>query len=486
MKFAHLFILALLITSNIFASNTVIKGKVKSFNGQEITVYTYSDYITQNQKKIGFTNIKSDGTFNFQFDTKNVIKVIIKIEDKTTWFFTQPGKVYNINLSYDEKLNKGRIYDKLLSLKFNFPAPNELNQQIKKFNINYDNFIEENTILFKKRDRSVEPKIKAFKQKMLKSFENSQTQFINDYITYSVASMQNAIDVSYNIYTSGKNSEDTKANLYLEYLNNKKVLYYNPEYMTFFKDFFKGEFKKLTLQKTEGIDISKSINDNPSYSQLSATLGKYPFLTNDEFKNLFLLNGLKEIYGGKYFNKKNILKILNNIQQTSKYPEHKIIAGNIIKRLTLKELNKGSKAPIFTLKNAEGDLVNMNKFKGKHIYLTFWTTWSIPALKEMKIMQVLHKKYKGKIQFVSICADNEYSKMTDFLKENPNYKWTFLHIGEDKHLTQKYKVRTFPTYFLIDKNGLIVKAPAGRPGGTAERATEDNIERDFYDLINGK
>ncbi|MCO6499774.1 MAG: TlpA family protein disulfide reductase [Vicingus serpentipes] len=484
-KRAFLFhIILLFIVSFINASNTVIKGKVSSFNGKEISIYTYTDYITQTQEKIGFTNIQSDGNFQFQFDANTIKKVMIKIEDKTTWFFAEPGKVYHINLSYDEAFNKGRIYDKLLSLKFNFPVPNELNQQVKKFNQHYDDFIEENKSLFEKRNREIEPKIEAFEKEMLKKVENSSSAFIKSYITYSIASMFNSLDVSYNVYTSGKNSQDTKANIYLKYLDKQPVVYDNPEYMLFFKAFFKGEFKKLTLQKVKGFDISTTINDDPSYPKLSEILGKYPFLTDDEFKNLFLLNGLQEVYGGKYFNNEHILQLLNEIAISSKYPEQKIIAKNIIKKITLKKFGEGSKAPSFALKNGKEELINSNSFEGKHLYINFFTTWSIPALKEMKVMHTMYKKYQGKIEFISICADNDFSKLTKFLNENPNYEWTFLHVGNDKNLTEKYQVKTFPSYILVDKKGIVIKAPAGRPGGTAERATEDNIEKDFYDLIN--
>ena len=369
-------------------------------------------------------------------------------------------------------------------MKFNFPVPNELNQQVKKFNQHYDDFIEKNKSLFEKRNREIEPKIEAFEKEMLKKFENSPSPFVESYITYSIASMFNSIDVSYNMYTSGKNSHETKAKIYLKYLDKKPVVYENPEYMTFFKGFFKGEFKKLTLQKVKGFDISAIINDNPNYKDLLAVLGKYPFLTEEEFKQLFVLNGLKEVYKGKYFNKNNILQLIKDIGTHSKYPEQKIIADNIIKKLTFKKFGEGSQTPSFELKNEKGNLISNKSFEGKHLYLSFFTTWSIPALKEMKVMQTMYKKYQGKIEFISICSDNEYAKMTDFLSKNPSYKWTFLHIGNNRTLLEKYNIRTYPTYFLIDKDGVVVKAPAGRPGGTAERATEDNIEKDFYDLIN--
>ena len=102
----------------------------------------------------------------------------------------------------------------------------------------------------------------------------------------------------------------------------------------------------------------------------------------------------------------------------------------------------------------------------------------------MKIMQSLYKKYGNKIEFISICADNDFTKMTSFLSKNESYAWTFLHKGNNNHVLDNYQIATFPQYILIDKNLKILQAPAGRPGGTAERATEENIERDFYNLVN--
>ncbi len=468
--------------STVTASNTVIKGKTDKFKGKELVLYTYSDYISTKKTQIGFTTIQQNGAYRFEFDTKETKKVYVEIEDKSTSFFVKPGEVYNVNLTYSEALNKGRIYDKQLSLIFNFPAPTELNQQIGKFNQKFDGFIADNRALFEKRNHSIEPKLKAFKLKMLKEAENSNSEFVISYIKYSIALTQNSLDVSYKVADS-KNNQNIKVNLYLEYLDKKPILYNNPEYAKFYKAFFKGELKKLSL-KVRGFDISKAINDKSSYKALSDALSKekYPFLFNDEFKNLFILNGLLEISKDKYFTKKNIITILTEIKSNSKYPEHKVIATNIIDRITRKKFGEGSVAPSFKLKDRDKEFVSLSNFKGKPIYINFWTNWSIPSQKEMKIMQVLHKKYKNKIHFISICADNDFSKMSDFLAKNEGYKWTFLHVGNDKNVLSNYKVATFPTYILVNDDLKIVKAPAGRPGGTAERATEDNIEKDFYEL----
>jgi thiol-disulfide isomerase/thioredoxin len=483
MRLYHLLVIIFFfIATNLIASNVVIKGNAATFKGKEISIYNYADFISNQKIQIGFTTVKQNGSYNFEFNAEEIKKIFVKIEDKSAWFFVKPGEVYNINLNYDERFNKGRIYDKQLSVIFNFPVPIEINQQVRRFNQKFDQFIEDNKVLFEKRDRSIEPKLKSFKLKMLKEAENSNSEFVRNYIKYSIASTQNALDVSYKIKDAKKGS-NTKANIYLEYLNNKPILYHNPEYINFFKDFFDGELKTLSL-KVQGFDISKAINDKSSYSELSKALGKYPFLENDEFKNLFMLNGLFEISKDKYFTKKNITAILLKIKTNSKYPEHKIIASNIIDEINKKKFGKGSIAPDFSLKNKDNDIISLNSFKGKPIYINFWTTWSIPSQKEMKIMQKLYKEYKNKIEFISICADNDFNKMTSFISKNEDYKWTFLHLGNNNHVLEKYKVSTFPQYILINKDLKILKAPAGRPGGTAERASEDNIEKDFYNLTN--
>ena len=467
----------------LFGSKTVIKGNVKDFDNQEITVYSYTDYFSENIKTIGYTNISQTGTFSFEFDCEEIQKVYLKIEDKTTWFFTQPGMVYNISLSYNEKANKQRVYDKQLSLNFNFPAPTELNQEIKKFNNKYDAFFDENYTLFVKRDRSVEPKIRAFKTKMLSEAENIKSPFVKGYIKYTIAILENSIDVSYQDNKTGKNSLNTKANIYTEYLHNKPILYNSTEYINFFKTFFKTEMKDLTLQ-VSGLDISKAINEQASFLSLTKALSKYPFLETKEFKELFAIYGLLTISNDKYFNKDNIIKMLKEANSTSAYLQQKIIAAELINDLTKKSLSKGSKAPTFELMNAKGEEIALSHFKGKPIYINFWSTWNIPSQKEMKVMEQLYKKYGTGIEFVSICTDNDFEKMTTFLAKNPTYKWSFLHLGNNHKLLEAYEVKTTPAYYLLDNDLTILKAPAGRPGGTAERATEDNIEKDFFEITN--
>lgn len=483
LKKSFVFLLISLFANQLSASKTVIKGFAKGFGDQEISVYGYTDYITYNKKNLGYITINKDETFTFEVEQTEITAIYLKIEDKTTWFYCEPGKVYNISLSYSDELNQGRIYDKQLSLKFNFPAPNELNQEIKKYNEKYDAFFDENYTLFVRRDRSVEPKIKSFKTKMIKEIDNFTSDFAKNNIIYSIAQLENSINVSYDDKATGKNSKNTKANLYLEYLHHKPILYNNKEYMMLFTDFFKTELKDLTLQ-VSGLDVIKAINEKGNFNDLLLALNRYPFLENDEFRQLFALYGLQNISTDKYFNHANILSMLKEQKTTSKIPQQKIIAEEIYKLATQKALEKGNKAADFNLYNQNNELISLKSFKGKYLYINFWATWNIPSQKEMKLMEALYKKYGNTIEFLSICTDNNIEKMNNFIKKNPTYTWKFLHVGKGRKLLNDYNVATLPYYVFVDDKLNIISSPAARPGGTAERATEENIEKEFFDITN--
>ena len=75
-KFNQLLVVLLfLCTSTITASTTVVKGNAKTFIGKELVLYTYSDYISNKKEQIGFTTIKQNGSYNFEFDANATKKV---------------------------------------------------------------------------------------------------------------------------------------------------------------------------------------------------------------------------------------------------------------------------------------------------------------------------------------------------------------------------------------------------------------------------
>ena len=76
----------------------------------------------------------------------------------------------------------------------------------------------------------------------------------------------------------------------------------------------------------------------------------------------------------------------------------------------------------FTLFDANGQEHSLTDYKGKQVYLSFWSNTSIPSLRELKVMQKLHAEYGEKVHFVSINLDDDPAINKSVAQTN-NYTW---------------------------------------------------------------
>jgi thiol-disulfide isomerase/thioredoxin len=121
--------------------------------------------------------------------------------------------------------------------------------------------------------------------------------------------------------------------------------------------------------------------------------------------------------------------------------------------------------------------VSLQDFKGKPVLLNFWTTYCQGCLTEMDLLKPIYDKFKDKIFFVSISADNQFEKMVYFVSMKKDFTWIFLHIGDQMQLLKDYDVRTYPLFVLIDEQGKIVKYPADLPGNGLEATLDKMVSK---------
>ncbi len=479
------FILWLLISLPIFAltKNVALKGKAKSFAGKTISIYKYSDYITYTKLRIGSSKINADETFETNINVSEITQLILEIEDKSVSIYAEPGKVYNLYINYNEELNKNRIYNKLLSVSFPFPQNMELNSLIMEFNSEYDKFMNTNMIYLVKRDRQkVSSNLKIFKKTQLekKYFENNI--YVFRYANFVIAQIETSLNITRKEENETKYPTDEEY-IYRNYLKNSPVLFNHPEYMNLFHNVFNEKFESIRLEK--GTILIGALNEQMPLEKINNYLKKYPYFSNDTLLELFFLKGINETYNKKTAPKKYLLKILDYYIQKGSCEQIRTIAERVNNRLTNPGLASGITAPNFTLFDIDDKPVNISDFKNKFLYIGFWATWSIPSIKEMSIIEQLHKKYNHKIEFVSICTDGNAAKIKRFLSKYP-FKWKFLYHNNPVEIKEAYFVKTIPTYVLINPDGSIYKAPAPRPTGNAERPNEESLEKVFYNIAKTK
>ena len=114
----------------------------------------------------------------------------------------------------------------------------------------------------------------------------------------------------------------------------------------------------------------------------------------------------------------------------------------------------------FTLKDQFGNTHTLADYKGKTIFLNFWATWCGPCKAELPDIQKLYEKYSEETEEEVVVLGVAGPKMgnekteeeiIEFLKEN---ELTYpVLMDTDWTLFQGYGISSFPTTFMIDKEG---------------------------------
>jgi len=123
----------------------------------------------------------------------------------------------------------------------------------------------------------------------------------------------------------------------------------------------------------------------------------------------------------------------------------------------LKQLSIGGDPIPFSVKDTGGKTLSLEKYKGKVVLLDFWATWCMPCKVEMPNVIRIHKKFNKKgFEIIGISLDSDARALENFIKENeiawPQY---FDGKGWQNDVAGKYRVRSIPATYLIDKKGKI-------------------------------
>ncbi|MFR3567889.1 MAG: cytochrome c biogenesis protein CcdA [Paraclostridium sordellii] len=126
-----------------------------------------------------------------------------------------------------------------------------------------------------------------------------------------------------------------------------------------------------------------------------------------------------------------------------------------------------TKALDFTLYDQYGKEHKLSDYKGKTIFLNLWATWCPPCRDEMPYIEELYKEYNKNIDEVVILGvaspnlgqEGDAKHVKDFLKQE-GYTFPVL-LDEGGSLVYQYGISSFPSTFIIDKDGYITQYVPG-------------------------
>jgi thiol-disulfide isomerase/thioredoxin len=120
----------------------------------------------------------------------------------------------------------------------------------------------------------------------------------------------------------------------------------------------------------------------------------------------------------------------------------------------------GTTAPNWQLVSITNEKIRLTDLMGKYVLIDFFHKGCHPCIESMPALQRLHIKFKNKdLQVIGIDPlDQNESDLANFLSKR-GVSYTVL-LGNE-NLARSYKVKNYPTIYLLDKNNKIIFADYG-------------------------
>jgi thiol-disulfide isomerase/thioredoxin len=111
-------------------------------------------------------------------------------------------------------------------------------------------------------------------------------------------------------------------------------------------------------------------------------------------------------------------------------------------------------APALSVTTLQGEKYSLDAMAGKVVVIDFWATWCPPCVASVPELKDLLKKYpREKLSLISISADDDEQAWRGFISKKqmewPHYR------DDDGSIANAFGVHAFPTYLVIDGDGII-------------------------------
>ena len=108
----------------------------------------------------------------------------------------------------------------------------------------------------------------------------------------------------------------------------------------------------------------------------------------------------------------------------------------------------------------DGRPVRLTDFKGKIVFLNFWTTWCPDCVRELPAMEKLHLKLKSKdFVMAAVNIKEPGARVKAFYKK---HKLSFaVFLDSSGQASAQMAVRAIPTTFILDRDGAPLAMAAG-------------------------
>ncbi|MFV0378298.1 MAG: peroxiredoxin family protein [Mangrovibacterium sp.] len=423
----------------------ILKGKAPEYAGRKIELKYQAEPVTGNAATVATISFLPDGSFESSVLINRTSYIFATFDRWKAEIYLEPGSSYELVFPPYQALReseKQNPYFRPEPIVFGLknPSKTELNLQIDAFEQAYQQ--EENRYfdrIFKDKSTTAADSVIT---RLNKQFPADEQSFFGQYKFYRLAAVRFAQRPEHN-------------NSFIrQYLDRQPIPLDLPGWQHLFEQQFTNFF--FNESNRVGGDVFRSLVGTANLSGIEQYLQKEKRWSSP-LGHMVILKSINDAYYQARFNPKTMLALLHKIGQ-SNWPDHeKKIAKSLKEKLLY--LTAGTAAPELTAQTIEGENFDLKNLHGKLVYLHFTTVTNPICRQHLDELKKDAQNLPGKVELVNLIPENNAAKRELILQQN----WPGTFVVVDDSDLERYRVKAFPTAFLVAENGNLLLAPALNP-----------------------
>jgi len=435
-----IFLSLLFITAT--AQNVTITGRSNKTNAL-IRLFAYEDLVNEEGVLVDQRQTDAKGHFILEGQVKEILPARIYVGLEYVDLVLTPNASYDIEIIVPEQKENVSYFEKELpTIRVKRASDKGIYRQIIYSEAIINSYMTEhfNQIYRGRQVRYID----SIQNAISREVPDIKNDYVKDHNRYKIAAIKLGI------------SSDGGKRIIKEYFDGQPVLYTQSAYIDLFKELFEGYFNSAAYDSHL---LNEAFTEGPV--ALKKHLATDPLMANNpRLGELITIYNLQKLCHGDRKTSRLAKEHLSHIKAQTKYAEHKTIISNIFAKL--ERLAPGTDAPTFTLKDSDGNDVNLSDYKDGLVLLQFVDGMSPIGEHQFAELRNLHYQWQDSVQILTIATHDKMGFYKQLFSEK-RQNWSLLDLGDNILLLEAYNVRTFPEYILIRKDNKIGEAPAPSP-----------------------